>query len=490
MNLEKELLKLGGINMEIKNKIVENLDKVIKDFMDNETIPGLAVGGVYNNEVIYTKGFGVKNVETKEPVTEKSLFHMASVSKTFVATGIMQLVQKRKISLDAPLVDYLPYFKLQDERYKEITIRQLLNHISGMPDEPDYEWDKPQYDEEALERYVRAQKDKSLMWNPGEKFAYSNIAFEILGDVIAKVSGVSFEEYMKKNILDVLDMKDSNFNKPLVSKELITTPHVLGIEEGFGPKVSEIYPYNRCHGPSSTLCSNVVEMCSYAIANMNYGELHGKRILEKESYLELWREQAVTGWEGHTTKVGLSWFLGEHKGHKVKSHSGGDTGYLSNLILFPDSNSALVVMSNSDYMSMNSLTTTLMDVVIGLEPERVKTSLPQHIAKIIVEKGYEVTLKEYCKIKEQSIDKYYVNERGFNSIAYGLLAAKAIKEAIEILEVGIIEFPEASNLYDSLGEMYLAYGNKKKALENYKKSVELNPNNLSGKKTIEELEGK
>lgn len=474
--------------MESKNKIVENLDKVIKDFMDNETIQGLAIGVVYKNEVIYTKGFGVKNVETKELVTEKSLFHMASVSKTFVATGIMQLVQRGKINLDAPLVDYLPYFKLQDERYKEITIRQLLNHISGMPDEPDYEWDKPQYDEGSLERYVRAQKDKALMWNPGEKFAYSNIAFEILGDVIAKISGVSFEDYMKKNILDVLDMKESDFNKPLVSRELITTPHVLGIEGGFGPKVSKIYPYNRCHGPSSTLCSNVLEMCNYAIANMNYGEFNGKRILEKESYLELWREQAVTGWEGHTTKVGLSWFLGEHKGHKVKSHSGGDTGYLSNLILFPENNSALVVMSNSDYMSMNSLTTALMDVVVGLKPERVKTSLPQHITRLIIEQGYQPALKEYYLIKEQSIEKYLSSERGFNSIAYGLLAAKAIKEAIEILEIGIIEFPEASNLYDSLGEMYLAHGDKRKALENYKKSVELNSNNLSGKKVLEELE--
>lgn len=474
--------------MESKNKIVENLDKVIKDFMDNETIPGLAVGVVYNNKVIYTKGFGVKNVETKELVTERSLFHMASVSKTFVATGIMQLVQREKINLDAPLVDYLPYFQLQDERYKEITIRQLLNHISGMPDEPDYEWDKPQYDEGSLERYVRAQKDKALMWNPGEKFAYSNIAFEILGDVIAKISGVSFEDYMKKNILDVLDMKESDFNKPLVSRELITTPHVLGIEGGFGPKVSKIYPYNRCHGPSSTLCSNVLEMCNYAIANMNYGEFNGKRILEKESYLELWREQAVTGWEGHITKVGLSWFLGEHKGHKVKSHSGGDTGYLSNLILFPENNSALVVMSNSDYMSMNSLTTALMDVVVGLKPERVKTSLPQHITRLIIEQGYQGALKEYYLIKEQSIEKYLSSERGFNSIAYGLLAAKAIKEAIEILEIGIIEFPEASNLYDSLGEMYLAHGDKRKALENYKKSVELNSNNLSGKKVLEELE--
>lgn len=474
--------------MEIKNKIIENLDKVIKEFMESEPIPGLAVGVVYNKEVIYTKGFGVKNIETKEPVTEKSLFHMASVSKTFVATGIMQLVQQGKLKLDSQLIEYLPYFQLKDGRYKSITIRQLLNHISGIPDEDDYEWDKPQYDEGALERYVRNQKDKTLMWEPGEKFAYSNIAFEILGDVIAKVSGISFEEYMKKNILDVLDMKESNFYKPLVSKELLTTPHILGVKGGYGAKVSEIYPYNRFHGPSSTLCSNVVEMCNYAIANMNKGVLNNKKILEPESYLELWKEQAVIGWESYKTEVGLSWFLGEYKGNKVTSHSGSDTGYLSNLILFPEIGVALIIMSNSDYMSMHSLCTTLMDVIIGNEPDHIKSSLPQHIARIIVDKGYDAALEEYHSIKEKSMEKYFVNEGGFNSIAYGLLAAKASKEAIQVLKIGILELPKASNLYDSLGEMYLIDGNKELALQNYKKSVELNPNNTNGKKIVEELE--
>ncbi|WP_346962543.1 serine hydrolase domain-containing protein, partial [Clostridium sp.] len=142
--------------MDIKEGIIKDLDRIINEYVNGEFVPGLSVGVVYNNEVIYTKGFGVKNVDTKEPIDENSLFHMASVSKTFVATGIMQLVQQGKVHLDEYVIEYLPYFKLKDDRYKKITIRQLLSHISGMPDEDDYEWDKPQYDEEALERYVRS----------------------------------------------------------------------------------------------------------------------------------------------------------------------------------------------------------------------------------------------------------------------------------------------------------------------------------------------
>ena len=471
--------------MEMKNQIIENLDKILNEYMGKNCIPGLAVGVVYDNEVIYTKGFGVKNIETKELINEYSLFHMASVSKTFVATGIMQLVERGKINLDSYLIEYLPYFELKDDRYKKITIRQMLSHISGMPDVNDYEWDKPQYDEGALERFVRSVKEDSLMWEPGEKFAYSNNAFEILGDVIAKVSGVSFEDFMKENILDILDMRESNFFKPLVSKELITTPHVLDLENGC--KVSEVFPYNRAHGPSSTLCSNVVEMCNYAIANMNEGRFKFAKIVETESYSELWRAQATTGWGGYTSEIGLAWFLGEYKGVKVKSHSGGDTGFRSKLVLFPEIDVALVMMINSDYASIDNICSNIMDIDLGHEAKSIKDSLANYILKTMVNNNSEIALKEYYEIKENSIEKYIVSEGEFNSLAYGLLGGKRNKEAIELLKISLISFPESSNLYDSLGEIYLIDGNKEMALESYKKSVELNPNNIRGKKILEEV---
>lgn len=473
--------------MEIKNQIIENLDKVINEYMVKKPIPGLALGVVYDNEVIYTKGFGVKNMDTKEPVNEYSLFHMASVSKTFVATGIMQLVEQGKIKLDSYLIEYLPYFELKDDRYKKITIRQMLNHISGIPDEEDYEWDKPQYDEEALERYVRNLKDKELMWEPGEKFAYSNIAFEILGAVIAKVSGVSFEDYMKENILNVLQMKESNFLKPLVSKELITTPHVLDFETGYRVKVSEVFPYNRAHGPSSTLCSNVVELCNYAIAYMNEGRFQGAKILEPQSYSELWREQAATGWPGYTSEVGLAWFLGEYKGVKARSHSGCDTGFLSNLVILPEIKAAVALMMNCDYGPINNIGSNIMDIVLGQKALGIKENLANYTLEIMLNKDFETAMKECSLIKEAALEAYYVNADSFYYLAYELLERKKVKEAIELLKISIMMFPEKSGLYYALGDMYLESGHKELALDSYRKSVELNPHNVNGKKKIEEL---
>jgi CubicO group peptidase (beta-lactamase class C family) len=125
----------------------------------------------------------------------------------------MQLVEKGEVNLEDPVIKYLPYFRLKDKRYKIITIRQMVTHTSGMPDVQDYEWHNPVYDDGALERYVRGLGNEQLIAAPGEKYRYSNMTYEVLGDLIAKVSSMSFEDYIRKNILAPLKMKHSTLLK-------------------------------------------------------------------------------------------------------------------------------------------------------------------------------------------------------------------------------------------------------------------------------------
>ena len=144
-------------------QIVEDLGQIVTERFG---VAGLAIGIVRGGQV-YARGFGVKNIETQEPVTASSLFHLASVSKTFVATAVMQLAEQGKLELDSPLHAYLPDFRLDDERFRHITIRQMLNHTSGMPDTDDYGWDRPEYDELALERYMHSLASEKLIGAPG-----------------------------------------------------------------------------------------------------------------------------------------------------------------------------------------------------------------------------------------------------------------------------------------------------------------------------------
>ncbi|HSO75381.1 MAG TPA: serine hydrolase domain-containing protein, partial [Blastocatellia bacterium] len=234
------------------------LQPMIQQVMKEQEVPGFAIAVVRDQKIVYASGFGVKNIDKKnDKINPESLFHMASITKPFVATSVMQLVEQGKVDLDMPVVKYLPYFRLKDERYKTITVRQMLGHISGMPDVQNYEWDKPVYDDGALERYVRTLTDKSLIAEPGTKFAYSNMAFEVLGDLIAKVSGETFEGYVQKHILKPLKMNDSTLLVKEASPQLLTSPHVLNAS--YDVSVSKVFPDNRMPSPSSTLYSNVVD---------------------------------------------------------------------------------------------------------------------------------------------------------------------------------------------------------------------------------------
>ena len=186
------------------------------------------------------------------------------------------------------------------------------------------------------------------------------------------------------------------------------------------------------------------------------------------------QENAVTDWGGYASEVGLAWFLGEYKGNKVKSHSGGDTGFRSKLILLPESGIAVVTMINADYIGAKILCTSILDILLGEEVDYVKKSLASHIVRIMFNNNSEIAVQEYNEIKENSIEKYLVYEDEFNAIAYKLLGRKRISEAIEVLKLSIEIFPASANLYDSLGEMCLLKGNKKLALESLSRKNPLN----------------
>lgn len=354
----KRLVWVAIAGVAFAQPVPEELDRRIEKILGEEKIPGFAAGIVYEGKVAYARGFGTMKVGEKDkPVTAKTLFHMASITKTFVATSVMQLWEQGKVDLDRPVVNYIPYFKVADERYREIRVREMLSHSSGMPDVEDYEWNRPQYDEGALERYVRSLTGQKLLWAPGTKFRYSNMAFEVLGDLVAKVSGENFDDYVEAHILKPLGMKSST----LLYKK--ADPALLA--DGYTKKKGEIqaianYPYNRAHTPSSNLHSNVEDMLRYAMANLNRGELEGRRILKESTYEVMWKPAADTGRGG---SVGVSWFLQERKGKRIVSHSGGDDGFATLLVLFPEKRAAVVFMVNCDNCKAGALQPLLLDAV-------------------------------------------------------------------------------------------------------------------------------
>jgi len=341
-------------------------DSLLRQVLASSGAPGIAAGVVQQGKAVYQKAFGVATVGTERWLTPFSQFHMASVTKPFVATSVMQLVEQGKIKLDEPVTTYLPYFELKDPRFKKITIRQLLTHTSGMRDVTDYQWTDPEFDGRALERYVRSLKDSTLLSVPGARFRYSNIGFEILGDVIAKVSGVEFETYVERHILKPLGMARSTLLYSETDPRWLTSPHVLGPDQRY--VVSKVFPYHRAHAASSTLYSSVEDMSRWLLANLNRGELAGKRILAGETYDELWKPQfALPKGSGFPVgaNVWLSWFLYQQAGRQVIAHGGGDVGFRSYVALVPDEGLGVVVMMNSDAPMIRDVGNRLLEIFGG-----------------------------------------------------------------------------------------------------------------------------
>jgi CubicO group peptidase (beta-lactamase class C family) len=459
----------------VSNPYEEKLQPLIQDFLRKQEIPGFAIALIDDGKVVYEKGFGVLSLKNADATTPRSLFHMASITKPFVATAVMQLVEKGKIRLDAPITEYLPYFEMADPRAKTITIQQLLTHTSGMPDVDDYEWDKPQYDDGALERHVRTLKDRQLLFAPGDRFQYSNNGFEILGDVVAKASGMTFEQYCEKNILEPLGMTDSTMLVQETDPALMTWGHEL---DGHGkPFASAVYPYNRKHTPSSNLHSNVRDMSKWAIANLD----GGKGILTPGTHEQMWTAQREIESDGPDVRrqaIGLSWFLGKHRGHRMVSHGGGDTGYITDLVLIPEGRKAVVWMANVDYIGQGPMTRAALDTVLGLTPEPIvaKRSAGRVLMATAKDGGLEAALKQYAEMKASQSDLYHLGEDELNTLGYFLLGEKKTGEALRVFRMNAEAFPKSANAQDSLGEALEIAGDKKAARAAYEAALKIDPN--------------
>ncbi len=424
-------------------KIKSKLEPLLQKNLALFGFPGYSVGIIINDEVMYTKGFGVKILGSQERIDNYTNYHMGSISKPLVATAIVQLVEKGKIDLDASINTYLPYFKLHDERYKEVTIRQFLTHSSGMPDVDDYEWDNPQFDEGALERYVQSLINEKLKFQPGERFEYSNMAYEILGDVISKVSSMSFEDYMNKNIFQPLNMNHSSFlltESPPKGNEAIShirLPHQW---------IKDVqYPYNRIHAPSSTLHSNPVDMCQWALANLNHGQLANIKILESNTHKLMVRKYHDVPKSLPNLKLGmaLSWFVGTYKDFKVIMHSGSDRGFQANFILLPETKSAVITFFNSFPTPQWQITSQILNFMLEDKLEPLKVPITYILGEKLMSQGIAHAVEFFHKEREKNPDKYDFNANQFSDMALILIEALNKKEAAkQILELGLNLDPE------------------------------------------------
>lgn len=322
----------------------------IRKIMEEAPVTGLSVAVVKNNKLIYTQAFGVKDRETNTPLTTDCLFRIASISKSFSATSIMQLIEKKKLSLDDDVSDLMG-FKVRNPKYPEtvITLRLLLSHLSSINDSQGY------FTLDAINPAKNPDWAKCYNnYEPGKGYQYCNLNFNMVGTIIEKYSGERFDQYVKHHILDPLGLYGGYCVDSLDKSRFASIYEYNGDSAKFflspgayNPRSAEIAAYTMGYStpifsPTGGMKISAPDLARYMMMHMNLGKVKGKKIMSKK--LARAMQTAYSDKEGYGFAIMNSDKLipGKH----MTGHTGSAYGLYSAMFFNPREKFGIVVISN------------------------------------------------------------------------------------------------------------------------------------------------
>jgi len=474
--------------MALRESLEERLWPVVETMFASRDLAGLAVA-VVREEDVGSRCFGVRDVRTGAPVTPETMFHLASVSKPFVATGIVSLSTSRDasrpIDLDAPITAWVPEFALADGREDEVTARGLLSHSSGLPDVSDYGWHDPQLDDGALSDFARSLSGWRLQSEPGSAFSYSNAGYELLGLLLSRVTGTTFEDAARQQVLAPLGMRDSTFMRSEVPAHLAASPHVgmpLSVPEG-------VYPYTRRHAPSSSLHSNLVEMCRWIIAHVEPTEVTEGGSTGESARLDprvrdlMWDPLVPVGDPPWDDAMGLGWAVGSHRGHRTLSHGGADPGFGSGLVLVPERRTGVVVLANSNTVPVWAIVAAALDVALDDPDDGVAALaglLPPvvgPVAETLVRSGPDVAVETFHQLAAAEPARYDVDDDEFEAAVWGAIELHRPSLVWPLLRLWTALRPSSSVAWTMSGWAHQVDGQLDLAKSLLRRALDLDPEN-------------
>lgn len=369
----------------LEENVKEKIENIVINGMIEARAPGLSLAIVKGDQLVYARGFGSRNLKANLPATPDTLYGVGSCTKSFTALAIMQLMEQGKLDVHDPVVKYLPQFKLSGKSGKQITIHHLLTHTSGIPNlgmaeiiirrVTDLgESFIPLSSVDDLFLHINGAREE--MVEPGTRFFYFNEGYTLLGLIIEKVSGMSYEDYIHEKILKPLKMYRSTFSKEEFEKDQdIMVPYIIEAKEKEIKTIPMTHSFERFVYAPGGLLSSVVELAHYLIANINGGVYENTRVIDATLLARMHEPYVKTGWRwifGEQPKYGYGWMITENFfGHKVVEH-GGSTGLSSaELAFMPDQKIGVAMACNIGGGGLISLIpVAVLALLIGREPEK------------------------------------------------------------------------------------------------------------------------
>lgn len=353
----------------------QELDALFAKALTDYNVPGMAIAIVKDGQVVLSKGYGVKNVNTNEKVDDKTLFAIASNSKAFTSAALAMLVDEGKIKWSDKVRTYLPYFQLYSPYVsEEMTIRDLLTHRTGLATfSGDLIWYGTTHSREEV---IKRAKYLQPVYGFRETYGYSNIMYLAAGEVIAKVSGKSWDDFIKEKFFTPLGMKDSNTSiRDFRIGGNIASPH----NEVEGKNIPIEYVNWDNINAAGSINANVSELTQWIKLQLGKGTLDGKKYWSEQRSYEMWENitaKPVSKWQRdnmptrHFNGYGLGWDLMEYGGKKVISHGGGYDGMISKTILVPEINLGFVLLTNNNNSLPSALSFDILDEYLGVRENK------------------------------------------------------------------------------------------------------------------------
>jgi CubicO group peptidase (beta-lactamase class C family) len=398
----------------------KQIDEVAENTLNAFNVPGIAVAVVKDGKIIHSKGYGVKSILKKDKVDGNTLFGVASNSKAFTAAAIAMLVDEGKMNWDDKVVKHLPNFKMYNEYVtNEFTVRDLLTHRSGLglgagdlmiwPDGHNF---KPN---DIIENLHYLKPTTSFR----SQFDYDNLLYIVAGEIIEKVSGISWCDFVENKIMKPLEMDNSaaSFVRLKDSTNIIA-PHVP-IDGNL--KVISRYK-NQIMDAAGGIYSSVNDMSKWMIMQLQQGKYGSEKqfkIFSEAQHNEMWQLQTIIPvktkepYFTHFSGYGLGWFLSDVKGYKQVTHTGGLEGIVTQVTLIPELNLGIVVLTNQQSgAAFNAITNTIKDAYLKIDYKDYVKILSDKEKNNIAEAD-KVTTEVWAKIEDNKKQKVKVEAKNY-----------------------------------------------------------------------------
>ncbi len=363
------IMLVNGPHARGQESALNGFDDYVNQALRDWEVPGLAIAIVKNDRVVWAKGYGVRKLGDPTPVNERTLFAIGSSSKAFTAASVAMLVDESKLKWDDPATKYLPGFEVFDPYVtRELTVRDLLTHRSGL-ERGDLLWYGTENSRDEILRRARFLKPT---WSLRSTFGYQNLMYLAAGQIVARVSGRSWDEFIRQRIFAPLGMVSSNTSvADLKDSGNVATPHA----EVEGKVVTIPWRNIDNIAPAGSINSNIVDVAEWVRLQLGEGAYKNERLISSGAVKEMHMPQIVIRAEpplsllypeAHFITYGLGWFLHDYRGRKVVEHGGAIDGMRAQVAMIPEEKLGMVILTNLNGTTLPiALMFKVFDIYLG-----------------------------------------------------------------------------------------------------------------------------